>query len=198
MGEQKDIIITYETLYELLRLEKIRPELQRLDGSFLSDCANYVAEKARFLEQSENSTSLFSSSEGQNTRLQLMNVKKLLKELYERREKKIIQMAMDKSRSPSAIIDTSSMLREEQEFFANITLLLSGFREAILNSAWSGTKKEAQKETTLVRFLQAVPKFVGKELEVYGPFREDDMANLPAEIASVLIRKGSAEEVSSG
>ena len=51
------------------------------------------------------------------------------------------------------------------------------------------------KDTKLVRFLYSVPKFVGKELEEYGPFEEEDIANLPIEIAKVLIDKGRVEEV---
>ena len=56
-------------------------------------------------------------------------------------------------------------------------------------------KSEARKDTKLVRFVHAVPKFVGKELEEYGPFEEDDIANLPNEIADVLMLKGRAEEI---
>ena len=51
------------------------------------------------------------------------------------------------------------------------------------------------KSTKIVRFLYAVPKFVGKELEEYGPFAEEDIANLPGEIADVLITQGNAEEI---
>jgi len=46
-----------------------------------------------------------------------------------------------------------------------------------------------------VRFLYAVPKFVGKELEEYGPFEEEDIANLPSDIADILIGKGRVEEI---
>ena len=40
-----------------------------------------------------------------------------------------------------------------------------------------------------------MPKFVGPELEEYGPFEEEDIANLPAEIADVLISKAKADEI---
>ena len=57
---------------------------------------------------------------------------------------------------------------------------------------------EEKKNAKIIRFLNHVPKFVGKELEDYGPFEEEDIANLPSEIADVLISKGSAEEIKSG
>ncbi|HLC65877.1 MAG TPA: hypothetical protein VJI46_07185 [Candidatus Nanoarchaeia archaeon] len=195
MGEQKNVIITYETLYELLRLEKIRPELQKLDRNFLEDCAGYVSEKKEFVERSAKSPSLFSAAEEKSTELQLVNVKKIMRELYERREKKIIQMAVDKSRSPSAVIDTSAMLQEELEFFESLSKMLSAFRESLMDASFNPQEKKAPSETTMVRFVHPVPKFVGKELEVYGPFQEDDMANLPTEIAILLLNKGHAEEI---
>jgi hypothetical protein len=40
--------------------------------------------------------------------------------------------------------------------------------------------------------LQKVEQFVGKELELYGPFEPDSSAELPKEIADILVNKGSA------
>ena len=54
---------------------------------------------------------------------------------------------------------------------------------------------ELKRSNKLIRFIHAVPKFVGKDLEDYGPFEEEDIANLPAEIADVLIIKGRVEEI---
>jgi hypothetical protein len=52
-----------------------------------------------------------------------------------------------------------------------------------------------QKTTKTVSFLSAVPKFVGKQLEIYGPFNQGDNATLPSDVADVLINKGRAQEV---
>ena len=46
-----------------------------------------------------------------------------------------------------------------------------------------------------IRFTHAVPKFVGRELEVYGPFESSEIIELPLELAKILIDKGRAEEV---
>ena len=58
-------------------------------------------------------------------------------------------------------------------------------------------KKDENSTTKLVRFLNAVPKFVGTELEEYGPFEEEDIANLPLPIADLLLEKGKVEEIKS-
>jgi len=51
---------------------------------------------------------------------------------------------------------------------------------------------------SLVRFLHAVPKFVGVDMNVYGPYDNHDIANLPSNIAEVLISKERAEVIAVG
>ena len=56
--------------------------------------------------------------------------------------------------------------------------------------------KEIRLEKTLktIRFITTVPKFVGEEMEIYGPYQENETASLPTKIADILIKKGRAEE----
>ena len=55
-------------------------------------------------------------------------------------------------------------------------------------------KKEEPKIKT-VKFKENIEQFVGKNLEVYGPFSQDDEAKLPSEIAQILVKQGKVEEV---
>ena len=57
------------------------------------------------------------------------------------------------------------------------------------------SQEEEQKKTKIVRFLNSVPKFMGKDLQVYGPFDEEDVATLPEDVADLLIKKGRVEEL---
>ena len=207
----QEVVITYETLFELLKRERERADLQKLEPSFYSDTINYIKDKKKILEA--KSDSLFTVEEKKKTERQLDNIYKILKELYERREKKIISLALDKSRTKSNLIDTTALMKEEKVFFDAMTNILDTYRDEILNSvlnekmpfmqALSVTKPsmefktalELKKPTKLVRFLSHIPKFVGPELEEYGPFEEEDIANLPAEVADVLINKSKAEEI---
>ena len=214
----QEVVITYETLFELLKRERERPDLQKLETTFFSDTINYIKDKKKILNA--KSDSVFASDEMKKTERQLDNIYKILKELYERREKKIISLALDKSRTKSNLIDTTALLKEEKVFFDSITGLLDSYRDAILHATLnekmpfmqlledkqkdikSAEQKadfksalELKKLTKLVRFTHHVPKFVGPELEEYGPFEEEDIANLPMEIADVLINKGKTEEI---
>ena len=207
--ELQKITITYQTLYDIARKEKTQDQLQKLDQDFLEDVLRYLKDKHAIITKQQ--ADLFSAEEKRKTEDQLENVKKIIKELYDKREKKIIGLAMDKSKNKSSIVDNSIFLKEEKELFDNIVKVLGMGRENILFNIINlkepssleavslekkEVKEEKKKDTKLVRFLSAVPKFVGKELEEYGPFEEEDIASLPVEIANVLINKGRVEEIS--
>ena len=204
--ETKSYVITYDTLFDLLKREKERPDLQKLEPTFFNDFVFYLKQKI--------------GDKGEISARQAENIKKIAREFYDRREKKIVSMALDKSRTKSNLVDTSSLLHEEKVIFESIVGLLDHFRRNIIECVLSEkdpllnlhevnispkkkteekkdeefkTAIEIQKSMKTVRFVNAVPKFVGTELEEYGPFQEEDIAKLPSEIAEVLISKGRAE-----
>jgi len=216
--QEKGVKITYETLFDLLRNEKTRESLQKLDESFYADVRNYMLEKNTLLESQEKGSDLFSATEKDKTEKQLINARRIIKEIYDRREKKIISMALNKSRISSNLIDTSVLLEEEKKVFEQIVGLLNNYRNNILLNAVEGKEpvfsevkpekaeveeerkeeqesKEQDNPKKTVKIIKPVQRFVGKELEVYGPFEEGGTAELPVEIAELLIDKGSAEEV---
>ena len=191
-----EVNITYETLFEILRLEKTREQLQELDANFYRDVINYIKDKKE------------SYSEDSSTSMQLKNVRKILEELYERREKKIINLALDKSRFDA---DTGKeiKLKEEKDMFDSMVTVFDNFRKGIIQNVINAngieiakSEQEGVKENKpkleglkLVKFMHAVPKFVGSDLEIYGPFEKEDVANLPDKVATVLITKKRVEAV---
>lgn len=204
----KDITITYEALFELLRREKDRADIQKLSETFYEDILNYLQEKLDLIKK------LQSETETQKTQKQIENIKRMMTELYERRERKIIDMAINRSRIDKSL-DISILLAHERDFFQKIVALLQQNRKDILNKVLAADM--LQKEFTIpqlpqqkapeqkpieqpnttkkVMFLHPVPSFVGRNLEVYGPFEEQETAELPLEIASILITKGRATEL---
>ncbi|MAG15832.1 hypothetical protein CMO88_02115 [Candidatus Woesearchaeota archaeon] len=196
------ITVTYDSIFEILMREKSKEELQKLSPEFFKDLVKYVSDKRK--SASSEATDTFSLEEKERASKQLQNIKRMMTELYERREKKIMNMSMIRSRTGADIIDTTPLLSEEKMFFDAIVAQLDYYRNSILfkllnAQPMSAEEKpeipETKKNTKLIRFLHDVPKFVGKELEVYGPFVEEDMANIPSEMADILIKKGRAEEV---
>ena len=194
-------MITYETLYELLRTEKYKKELQTLSNTFLQDVIEYLQEKENIIQSQEKQDSLF-ASEINKTKRQLENTKRILKELYERRERKIIDLALLSSRSKEPQ-EISSMLPQEHEHFQNILTNLDIARNNILFSILSKklpsikpkTIKTENKQNKTIRFVKPVPKFLDTELNILGPFEKEDIASLPSKIANLLITKQRAEEI---
>lgn len=197
-------VITYEILFDLLREEKGTNSLVKLDKDFYDKVAKYLAEKKAILESQEKKASVFTASETLKTKKQLDNIQRILREFYERREFKIIDLALFQSRT-SEVVDLSIMLDIEKEFYFAVLESLNLFRREILMSLLEAKtpkipSREAlkpnadvtPKELKTVRFVQAVPKFVGTDLNVYGPFEEEDVASLPKAVADVLIKKEKA------
>ena len=198
-----ETIITYDSIYETLRKEKYEPEIQKLPETFYNDVINYLKEKQAIVETQKSQQSIF-SDETVKTERQIQNIKRLLKEIYERRENKIIQLALFSSRS-EAQPEISNLLPEEQEFFRsinnNLTLYRKGIMENLLQLRYpkiskpKDIKTEEEEITKLVRFLSPVPKFMGEDLNIYGPFYADDIASLPIKAASVLIKTKRVQEI---
>ncbi len=131
-SSDKEVRITYETLYEILRREKSNDELQKLDPTFCTDVMSYLREKSKMLQDAAGKFDIFSVNDRDSTQVQLNNIKRILKELYEKRERKIIEMALNKSRTNSSIIDTANLLDIERPIFNELIKTLDNFRKEIL------------------------------------------------------------------
>ena len=204
----EDIVITFEALYDLLRREKTRQELQKLDSIFYQNLAKYISEKKDILESQKQKESVFAEQEIKKTQNQIESILKIIRELYEIRENKIIQLALINSRTKS---DTNlpNLLPEEAQFYDLVIKGLNKFRANILHSVQNSNppameKKEEPKEIKrderpqnikFIRFIETVPKFVGTNLQVYGPFEKEDVASLPFDVSELLIKNNRAEEI---
>lgn len=227
MGEQqKEVIISYESVFDMLRREKNRNELQQLPPNFLADVADYLQAKKTLLHKGFDNAPV---EEKQKLMLHIQNMKKLLRELYDKRETKLLLLAQNKARTGDVLVDESVMLPDEKVLLESLSAGLSTIRKKILHSMAqnasdhqlfeatygvnAGQEPAAEVPTTptssvsqpllnvanllTVRFLQEVPKFVGRDLQVYGPYAQEDIATLPQELASILLSKGRAEELKS-
>lgn len=179
-------MITYEALYEILRKEKYNRELQKLPKDFIKNIISYLEQKQQLLNQ---------DTDFLNIKKQIENIKKIIRDIYECRERKIIELALISSRSKSEI-EPSSMLLQEKEMFNNIKKQLDYYREKILFNLISEKKtKKIQNSLRLIRFIKPVPKFLDTNLNTHGPFNTGDLALLPKKITTLLINKKRAEEI---
>jgi DNA replication initiation complex subunit (GINS family) len=201
----EDIAITFETLYDILRREKNREELQELNISFFEDVVEYLKDKQKSAESS-GKDNLFAGD--MKTQQQIENIKRIIRDIYDIREKKIISLARDVSRTGTNLINMKALLLEEQQLYSSLLDLFDRFRKNVLHNVLltkmpsleeeepKQIKREAKTTSPgykLVRFVEPVQQFVGPDLESVGPFKKEDMATLPDKVVQVLMTKGSIE-----
>jgi len=122
--------LTYEALFDSLRREKSRDELQALERDFYARVRDFLAAK-----DDEIRTAGTTTLAGARAQIEHQNVRKILRELYERRERKIVTMALHRTRTDAAIVDTAVLLPEEEGLFAALCAELERARVVTLRNA---------------------------------------------------------------
>jgi len=174
MGE---IRITLETLYDILRNEKKRDDLQKLEDSFFVDVVSYLREKKSLIDQKKDENEVFAAGEKAKLEYELRSIQRILKQIYELREKKILDIALNRSRTGSNIIDTSSMMREEKSFYEIILKYLDEYRWGILFKLFKGDLPE-------IRIVSPSPESIElnrtltSSLSTQEPYEEDENEDL--------------------
>lgn len=207
---EKEVIITFESLFELLRREKYRPELQKIEDTFYANAMQYLRDKQAILDSQETKDNIFAAGEVEKTRTQLRNTQRILRELYEKRESKIVQLALFNSRNKALVHNESAFLPEEESLFDSVREVLDQYREGVLHNILMANptsvpfKKEKPLKTTdeinkeepglvKTKLLVTMPEFVGPDMNVYGPFEAEQVAELPKEVSDVLVANKQAE-----
>jgi DNA replication initiation complex subunit (GINS family) len=196
-------LITYETIRSAHRAEKDE-ELQKLPEGFFESVRNWFKHK----EKMKDTTSL----------LEVENAKKLLEDIINRRQKKLVLSAL---RTVRGDLPPSNLNDEERKFFDQIVKILKDFRnnmnekfrsyEDIVEEKIEDAKKSVDelkpKEVVepqklikpdgklMVKILDDLPRFVGSNLESYGPLKAGDVITLSEEIGNLLITRKVAENI---
>jgi len=195
-------LITYETIRNAHRAEK-EEELQKLPEGFFESVRNWFKHK----ENLRDTTSL----------LEVENAKKLLDDIINRRQKKIVLSAL---RTIRGELPPTNLSDEERKFFDEVVNSLKLFKNE-MNERFKGydtiveEKIEDAKKTVeelkpeeevknifvkpdgklLVKALKDLPEFVGSDLKNYGPLKAGDVITLPEEIGNLLISRKVGENI---
>jgi DNA replication initiation complex subunit (GINS family) len=203
-------LITYETIRAAHRAEKSE-QLQKLPEGFFSAVRAWFEYK----QSKRDSISL----------LEIDNAKRLLDDLVNRRQRKVVISALHTIRGD---MPPEGLAEDEQKFFDSIVLMFRGFRQDMkerlmsydavaeekiqevrqtlaelkkpekLEEAWQHPEKVAAEKplnNNNVKILSDLPAFVGPDNMSYGPFKPGDAAHLPDEIAKKLAGSGALEMI---
>ena len=188
-------VITNEALYETLIKEKTSQGLQKIDQEFFRQLSSYLEEKELILKSQKEKNSF--PEEIKKTEKQLKAITQLSNEIIERRKRKILDLALLNLRTLTEV-KVKNLLQSEEVLYNSILTTLKQFSINEKEEEAKVLKNEEDSEsnnTTLIRFIHSVPRFVGTDSNVYGPFIKEDIANLPEKTAQILINKKRAEKI---
>ncbi len=130
----EDSAITFETFRKFQRKEKKNEKLQELPGDFFKTCVEWINRKQKKFEETSNSTLL----------REIENVKNIVSDIFERRRKKILLLALHSVRSKKI---SKNLLPEEKEFFEKIVSNLRDLEKNLLEKVLKGeTPEDKEKE----------------------------------------------------
>lgn len=181
----------YQTLYEAWKKEKEGSGLQPLHKGFYAEASAFVRSKkdeAQMLDERSLRARLLVKQQARAYRL--------LKSLVEARSQKICKMVLN-GEAPNR-----DLLTYEEESIVNDLASVKDEFDSLLRAVLSGRIPHVGKvhvgerpHRVMVRFLQDIPSIVGPNARIYGPFKAEDIATLPAENAESLIKRGVALRV---
>lgn len=181
-------MITYNDIYEAARKERYSEQLQPIAKNFISEVSNYLKEK-REIASKENDDF---SDVIVKTKKQLENALTLFKELVIRRRKKILNLVLVATETGISKQDFENMLQIEKELFEELMKSMD-VSDKRLSEVLNGNKVEKSQKNNLIVFVDGVEEFVGLDGNKMGPYDKGDIANIPKEIAKILVDGKKAE-----
>ncbi|NOX71493.1 MAG: DNA replication complex GINS family protein [Candidatus Micrarchaeota archaeon] len=185
-------MLTFEGIRRVYEEERKNPNiLAKLPENFFEEFRIYLENKKRAVMR------------GEDEALELETAKRRLESIFEARERKIVNAALDHVRTG---LSPQNMLEEEEALFNAIVAQIKLFRDEMAKTISrkaaetpkgdepseeklpEAKEKNTQDELVIVDFKEDVGKFMGIDLVAYGPFRKGDIASVPRENAEVLER----------
>ena len=184
-------IITYETIRKLHRAEK-EEVLTPLPENFFHAMNAWLKHK----ESQKDTTSL----------LEVESTKKLLEDLINRRERKIVTAML---RSIRGDLPPKNLTKEEQKLFDQLVDILKTFHKELQEKVFGSNVEEnikkptepAKKEQDInkegksVKILVDLQRFIDGDLKSFGPMKAGDVVKLSTNVAKLLIARQVAEEI---
>jgi len=198
------VVLTYEKIRDIQRRERAVTTIQALPKNFFKDFQDYIKRKKKIGKKED-----------------VENANIILEDLFERRERKIVNAALEYVR---AGVEPENLVPREKQLFERLVDLLKSFRrgkESLFLEKKTEEKEEKEKtekrkeeaveekekpkskqpkkkiinrDMILVKIKEDLPEFVGPDLTIYS-LRKKEITNLPKKIGELLVKKGMAEEI---
>jgi len=183
-------MISYNDIYEASRKEQYSDQLQELPKNFVSEVSNYLKEKREIANKSDDAF----SEVVLKTKKQLENAITLFNQLMRRRRKKILDLILIAAETGISKRDFDNMLEFEKVLFENLMKEIDS-NDKRISDLLNGHKEEEKQNNELISFKKDVDEFMAPNGEKMGGFKKGQIANIPKQIAEILIDDGVAEKV---
>lgn len=171
--------VTFEIIRKVQREEQRSPKLTKLPEGFYEGVVKYLERKRETAKRLED----------RKVSIEIKNVERLVEDIFNRRERKIVNFAINSARTG---LPVENLTEEEKKLFDEILKLLKKRRDSFFEMV-KKTGEEAHGE--IIMFKEDVPEFVGSDGKTYGPFKKGDVAKIPEDNAKVFIERGVAEKI---
>jgi DNA replication factor GINS len=177
-----DETITFELVRKIQREEQRLPKPTKLPENFYQNVNNYVQQKRKTAE----------SMGDRKTGFEVKNIEMLIEDIFNRRERKILNGALIAVRTNIA---PENLAEEEKVFFDLVVRSIKERRTSVLSHVFDEAKELETVSEAQVVFKEDIAEFVGSDLREYGPYKKGDVAILPEDNVKILLGKGIAEEL---
>lgn len=171
--------ITFEYIREIQREEQAKPSLAKIPEDFYDKVKAYVREKKKLAQKKKDRVET----------IELKNIQRILQDIFERRETKIMNHAIIAARTG---VLPQNLIQTEKEFFEAMVEYLKNQKGRILEDT---TEKIESIESIKIEFLEDVLEFVGIDLKKYGPYNKGDIATIPKENAELFVKANKAKVI---
>jgi DNA replication initiation complex subunit (GINS family) len=197
--------ISYRMLREIQRKEESSPRLSKIEDDFYNVLREYLHQlNKRCQKESSPQKKMLLTDE-------MHNLVKIIRTIYESREKKIVLAAMSQARGGHP--ELQYLTETEKQLFESLLHLLRETRERQLEGkqdqkdeqepqheellALSSTqvhKENGGNNHPLVLITKTLPEFIGTDKKRYA-VRKDDVISLPEDMAETLIKRKAAKRI---
>lgn len=179
--------ITFELIRKIQREERAASKLTKLPEGFYKNINSYLQQKKKIADKVGST--------------ELKNIEMLVNDIFNRRERKILNMVIIAARTK---IPPENLSDEERGFFDALVEVVSKrrkealaelFEEAATIEEVAAEDEMAGQKIVSIIFNEDMEEFVGSNLVNYGPFKKGDTAEIPVDNVKLLTEKGIAKEI---
>ena len=163
-------IITFDLIRKIQREEQRLPKLTKLPENFYVNVATYVTQKKK----------LIASKEDKRSSLEIKSIEMLIEDIFNRRERKIINTALNSARTG---IPPENLIDEERAFYDGVLAFIKGRRDSILKNI---LEEPAMEVVPVISPSKEKESELESKLEVKLEMRERQIAKETAEILSAV------------